>query len=74
MRVKLGLVENKINDITTNAPYIIAPRNCKAARGEFDEGNDTLAAYLNNDKVNSFAATIESVQEESCIEHALLRQ
>jgi hypothetical protein len=45
-----------MNTISTKVPYMVLPGNHEAACAEFDGGNNTLTAYLNNDQANSSAA------------------
>lgn len=51
------LWQNWMNNITTKIPYMSLPGNHEAACAEFDGGNNTLTAYLNDDKANSSAPT-----------------
>lgn len=44
-----------MNQITLKIPYMVLPGNHEAACAEFDGGNNTLTAYLNDDKANSSA-------------------
>ncbi|KAK0386965.1 hypothetical protein NLU13_5278 [Sarocladium strictum] len=45
-----------MSDVTMKAPYMVLPGNHEATCAEFDGGNNTLTAYLNDDKSNSTAA------------------
>ncbi|KAG9694524.1 acid phosphatase AphA, partial [Aureobasidium melanogenum] len=48
-----------MNNISTKVPYMVLPGNHEAACAEFDGGNNTLTAYLNDDKANSSAPKSE---------------
>lgn len=45
-----------MNPIWSKVPYMVLPGNHEASCAEFDGGNNTLTAYLNNDQANSSAA------------------
>lgn len=49
------LWQNWMNAVTTRIPYMVLPGNHEAACAEFDGGNNTLTAYLNNGTVNGTA-------------------
>ncbi|TAQ88942.1 hypothetical protein B7494_g2715 [Chlorociboria aeruginascens] len=46
-----------INKLTIKIPYMVLPGNHEASCAEFDGGNNTLTAYLNDDKANASSAT-----------------
>ncbi|PNP74690.1 hypothetical protein FNYG_12026 [Fusarium nygamai] len=47
-----------LNSITLKIPYMVVPGNHEATCAEFDGGNNTLSAYLDNDKSNATQANM----------------
>jgi len=46
-----------MNGIAGKVPYMVVPGNHEAACAEFDGGNNTLTAYLDNDQKNGSSRT-----------------
>lgn len=46
-----------LNSVTKRVPYMVLPGNHDVSCAEFDGGNNTLTAYLNNNQSNSSAPT-----------------